>query len=222
MPLIPMGKGQRELIIGDRSTGKTAMAIDTIIDQKDANVFCISSSRSARRNSTVPRSPKSSNRRARSPARRRGGESLRGGCVALDRAVCRLRDGRRADVPRERRADRLRRSHQARAILPGDVAVAAPAAGPAKPTPATCSICTLACWSARQSSPTTSGGGSLTALPVIGTRAGDFSAYIPTNVISITDGQIYLTPQLFFQGCVRRSISGSPSLASASRRRRRR
>ena len=63
------------------------------------------------------------------------------------------------------------------------------------------------------------GGGSMTALPVIETQAGDFSAYIPTNVISITDGQIYLTPQLFFQG-IRPAVDiGSRYRGSAVRRR---
>ncbi len=59
------------------------------------------------------------------------------------------------------------------------------------------------------------GAGSMTALPVIETQAGDFAAYIPTNVISITDGQIYLTPQLFFQGIRRQSTSASRFRASA-------
>ncbi len=68
----------------------------------------------------------------------------------------------------------------------------------ARRTPATCSICTAACSSAPPNSTTRSaGGGSLTGLPVIETQAGDVSAYIPTNVISITDGQIYLEPDLF-------------------------
>ena len=70
----------------------------------------------------------------------------------------------------------------------------------AKPIPATCSICTRACWSAPRSSATRIGGGSLTALPIIETQAGDVSAYIPTNVISITDGQIYLETDLFNSG----------------------
>lgn len=66
------------------------------------------------------------------------------------------------------------------------------------------------------------GSGSLTALPVIETQAGDVSAYIPTNVISITDGQIFLETSLFYQGIRRRSMSAFPSAASALRRRSRR
>ncbi len=69
-----------------------------------------------------------------------------------------------------------------------------------KPIPATCFICTAACWNAPRSCPTSRGGGSLTALPIIETLLGDVSAYIPTNVISITDGQIYLESDLFYSG----------------------
>ena len=70
----------------------------------------------------------------------------------------------------------------------------------ARPTPATSSTCTRACSSARRSCRDELGGGSLTALPIIETQAGDVSAYIPTNVISITDGQIYLETDLFYSG----------------------
>jgi F-type H+-transporting ATPase subunit alpha len=69
-----------------------------------------------------------------------------------------------------------------------------------KPIRATFSICTRAFWSVRRSWATSYGGGSLTALPIIETQAGDVSAYIPTNVISITDGQIFLETELFYQG----------------------
>ncbi len=69
-----------------------------------------------------------------------------------------------------------------------------------------CFICTPVCWSAAPVSNEANGGGSLTALPIIETQAGDVSAYIPTNVISITDGQIYLETDLFYQG-VRPAIS---------------
>ncbi len=70
-----------------------------------------------------------------------------------------------------------------------------------RPTPATSFTCTAACWSALPSfSDDAKGGGSLTALPIIETQAGDVSAYIPTNVISITDGQIFLETELFHAG----------------------
>jgi F-type H+-transporting ATPase subunit alpha len=69
-----------------------------------------------------------------------------------------------------------------------------------KPIRATCFICTPGCWSAQRKLSDKLGGGSLTALPIIETQAGDVSAYIPTNVISITDGQIYLGSDLFYSG----------------------
>ena len=80
------------------------------------------------------------------------------------------------------------------------LAAAAPPARAVRPTPATSSTSTAACSSGRPSSPTTSAPASLTALPIIETKAGDVSAYIPTNVISITDGQVYLQDDLFKSG----------------------
>ena len=82
----------------------------------------------------------------------------------------------------------------------------------AKRTRATCSTCTRGCSSARRSCATELGGGSLTALPIIETQAGDLSAYIPTNVISITDGQIFLESDLFHQG-VRPAINVGNSVS---------
>ena len=95
---------------------------------------------------------------------------------------------------------RLRRPLEARAGVPRDLAAAAPPAGPRGVSRATSSTCTRACSSARRSCKKELGGGSLTALPIIETQAGDLSAYIPTNVISITDGQIFLEADLFNQG----------------------
>ena len=69
-----------------------------------------------------------------------------------------------------------------------------------KPILATCSTCTPACWSGRRTCRDERGGGSMTALPIVETQAGDVSAYIPTNIISITDGQIFLESELFFAG----------------------
>ena len=82
----------------------------------------------------------------------------------------------------------------------------------ARPTPATCSTCTPGCWSARAKLSDELGGGSLTALPIIETKGGDISAYIPTNVISITDGQIFLEAELFFSG-VRPAINVGTSVS---------
>ena len=81
-----------------------------------------------------------------------------------------------------------------------DVADRCAARRDARPIRATCSTCTPACWSAPVKMSDENGGGSMTALPIIETQAGDVSAYIPTNVISITDGQIFLQTDLFFQG----------------------
>ena len=98
------------------------------------------------------------------------------------------------------RAHRLRRPLEAGRGVPPAVAAAAPPAGP-RGVPGRRVLPALAgCSSARPSSPTSCGGGSLTALPIIETQAGDVSAYIPTNVISITDGQIYLETDLFYAG----------------------
>ncbi len=82
----------------------------------------------------------------------------------------------------------------------------------AKHSPAIFSTCIHACLSGLQSSAMQAGGGSLTALPIVETQAGDFSAYIPTNVISITDGQIYLQSELFYAG-VRPAINAGLSVS---------
>ena len=82
----------------------------------------------------------------------------------------------------------------------------------ARPIPATSSTCTRACWSAPRKLDQEHGGGSLTALPIIETQAGDVSAYIPTNVISITDGQIYLEGDLFYAG-IRPAVNAGISVS---------
>ena len=87
----------------------------------------------------------------------------------------------------------------------------------ARPTRATSSTCTAGCSSAPPSCPTSRGGGSLTALPIIETKAGDVSAYIPTNVISITDGQVFLETELFYAG-VRPAINVGISVQPGGRR----
>ena len=111
-----------------------------------------------------------------------------------------------------RRADRLRRPFQARLGLPPGLAAAAPPAGPRGLSRATSSTCTPACWSAPRACSDELGGGSLTSLPIIETQAGDVSAYIPTNVISITDGQIYLETDLFYAG-IRPAINAGISVS---------
>ena len=198
--MIPIGRGQRELIIGDRQTGKTAVAIDTIINQKGLGRHLL--------------------------LRRHRPEAVDGGLGRRQAARVRrhgLHHRRRGDGARSRRRCSSSRPTPASPWASTSATTAAtrssstticrskrwPTASSrcccaarraAKPTRATSSTCTRACSSARPRCPTSSGGGSLTALPIIETQAGDVSAYIPTNVISITDGQIFLETDLFYSG----------------------
>jgi F-type H+/Na+-transporting ATPase subunit alpha len=197
--MIPVGRGQRELIIGDRQTGKTAVAIDTIINQKGKNVFCIYVAVGQKR-STVARVVKTLEEHdamkytivvsasASEPAPMlflapyagcAMGEYFRDngqhGLIVYD------------DLSKQAAAYRelslLLRRPPGREAYPGDVFFL---------------HSRLLERSAKVSDEL--GAGSLTALPIIETQAGDVSAYIPTNVISITDGQIYLESDLFFSG----------------------
>ena len=102
------------------------------------------------------------------------------------------RDGRVVHGQQHGCAHRLRRSEQARRPLTGRYRCCSSVPRAARHTPAMCSTCTAGCWSVRPAVSEAAGGGSVTALPIIETQAGDVSAYISTNVISITDGQIYL------------------------------
>ncbi len=197
--LIPIGKGQRELIIGDRSTGKTAIAIDTIINQKGKNVFCIYVA-IGQKNSTVAALTQVLEQKgameyttivAVSPSEAAalrwiapfagcamGEEMMYGG-----KDVLIIYDDLTKHAQSYREMSLLLRRPPGREAYPGDVFYL---------------HSRLLERAAKLSDDL--GGGSMTALPIIETQAGDFSAYIPTNVISITDGQIYLTPELFFQG----------------------
>ena len=197
--LIPIGKGQRELIIGDRSTGKTAIAIDTIINQKGRNVFCVYVA-IGQKNSTVAALAQMLEQKgamayttivAVSPSE---AAALRwiapfAGCAMAEelmyqgKDVLIVYDDLTKHAQSYREMSLLLRRPPGREAYPGDVFYL---------------HSRLLERAAKLSDEM--GGGSMTALPVIETQAGDFSAYIPTNVISITDGQIYLTPQLFFQG----------------------
>lgn len=197
--MIPIGRGQRELIIGDRQTGKTAIAIDTIINQKDSGVFCIyvaigqKSSNVARvveilekhgamKYTTVVSAS------ANDPAPLQYIAPYAGCAIGEEF----LYTGRHAlviydDLSKQAQAYRqlslLLRRPPGREAYPGDI------------------FYTHSRLLERASKLSDKlGGGSLTALPIIETQAGDVSAYIPTNVISITDGQIYLEPDLFFAG----------------------
>jgi F-type H+-transporting ATPase subunit alpha len=197
--MIPIGRGQRELIIGDRQTGKTAIAVDTIINQKGQNVFCIYVAVGQKR-STVARVVKTLEEH------RAMEFSLVVAATASDAAPMQylapfsgvamgeyFRDnGKHAlivydDLSKHavayRQLSLLLRRPPGREAYPGDVFYL---------------HSRLLERAAKLSDAL--GGGSLTALPIIETQAGDVSAYIPTNVISITDGQIYLGSDLFYSG----------------------
>ncbi len=197
--MIPIGRGQRELIIGDRQTGKTAIAIDTIINQKGKDMICIYVAIGQKR-STVARVVKKLKEEgamdytivvmatASDPAPLQYLAPYTG--VAMGEF---FRDsGRHAlivydDLSKHAQAYRqlslLLRRPPGREAYPGDVFYL---------------HSRLLERAAKLSDD--NGGGSLTALPIIETQAGDVSAYIPTNVISITDGQIYLETDLFYAG----------------------
>ena len=197
--MIPIGRGQRELIIGDRQTGKTAIAVDTIINQKGLDVFCIYVAIGQKR-STVARVVKtledhgamafttvvSATASDAAPlqffapyAGVSMGEYFRdNGKHALI-----IYDDLSKHAVAYRQLSLLLRRPPGREAFPGDVFFV---------------HSRLLERAAKLSKE--KGSGSLTALPIIETQAGDVSAYIPTNVISITDGQIYLAGDLFYSG----------------------
>jgi len=197
--MIPIGRGQRELIIGDRQTGKTAVALDTIINQKGKDVICIYVAIGQKR-STIAQVVKTLGdygamehtivlaASASEPA------SLQyiapySGCAIGEyfmhqgKHVLVVYDDLSKHAAAYREISLLLRRPPGREAYPGDVFYL---------------HSRLLERSAKLSKK--EGGGSITALPIIETQAGDVSAYIPTNVISITDGQIYLESDLFYQG----------------------
>ena len=197
--LIPIGKGQRELIIGDRQVGKTAIAMDAIINQKGKNVYCIYVA-IGQKNSTV--SALTSRFEAEgameyttivttSPADSPALKYIApyAGCAMAEelmyegKDVLIIYDDLTKHAIAYREVSLLLRRPPGREAYPGDIFFL---------------HSRLLERAAKLSDE--KGGGSITALPVIETQAGDVSAYIPTNLISITDGQIYLTTTLFFQG----------------------
>jgi F-type H+-transporting ATPase subunit alpha len=197
--LIPIGKGQRELIIGDRGTGKTAIAIDTIINQKGRDVYCIYVA-IGQKNSTVASLAQILAQRgaleyttivAVSPSEAPALKYLAPytGCAIGEelmyegKDVLIVYDDLTKHAIAYREMSLLLRRPPGREAYPGDIFFL---------------HSRLLERAAKLSDEL--GGGSLTALPIIETQAGDVSAYIPTNLISITDGQIYLTTTLFFQG----------------------
>jgi F-type H+-transporting ATPase subunit alpha len=197
--MIPIGRGQRELLIGDRQTGKSAIAIDTIINQKGKNLFCIYVA-IGQKNSTIARLQATLEQAgameytiivvagASDPAPLKylapyagcamGEEFMESGRDALI-----IYDDLTKHAEAYRNMSLIIRRPPGREAFPGDVFYL---------------HSRLLERAARLSKEY--GGGSLTALPIIETRANDISAYIPTNVISITDGQIFLEADLFNSG----------------------
>src|SRR5665647_1111260 len=197
--MIPIGKGQRELIIGDRQTGKTAIAIDTIINQNQENVICIYVA-IGQKKSTI----------AQLVQTLEGKDAMKytiivaatasdvaplqyiapyAGCAMAEqfmyegKDVLIIYDDLSKHAVAYRAMSLLLRRPPGREAYPGDVFYL---------------HSRLLERAARLSDEL--GGGSITALPIIETQAGDVSAYIPTNVISITDGQIFLESELFYSG----------------------
>jgi len=197
--LIPVGRGQRELILGDRQTGKTAIAVDTIINQCDKGLLCVYCA-IGQRSSSVARVIDDLNRhKARQHTAvivttedHPPGEQFIAPYAAMSMAEHFMQHGRDVlvvldDLTKHARAYRelslLLRRPPGREAFPGDVFYI----------------------HSRLLERSTHlreelGGGSVTAMPIVETEAQNLSAYIPTNLISITDGQIYLSPELFDKG----------------------
>jgi len=197
--MTPIGRGQRELIIGDRQIGKTAICIDTIIRQKDTGVKCIYVA-IGQKKSTVAQVVE---------ALRRNGAmdyTVVVSACASDPAtlqyVAAYSGCSIGEYWRDRKQDALiiydDLSKQAVAYRQISLLLRRPPGREAFPGDIFYNHSRLLERAARVSSDF--GGGSMTALPIIETQAGDVSAYIPTNVISITDGQVYLEPGLFYSG----------------------
>lgn len=197
--LIPIGRGQRELILGDRQTGKTAVAIDTIINQHDTNVICIYCA-IGQRSSSIAKVIEDLRRHNAlehtivvvAEGNDPPGLQYVAPYAATSIAEFFMRQGRDVlivydDMTRHAQAYRqislLLRRPPGREAFPGDIFY----------------IHSRLLERSTRLRPEL-GGGSLTALPVIETEAQNISAYIPTNLISITDGQIYLSPDLFQKG----------------------
>jgi F-type H+-transporting ATPase subunit alpha len=197
--MIPIGRGQRELIIGDRRTGKTAIAIDTIINQKGQDVICIYVAIGQKASNVASVVAKLEEYGAmdytivvmaaaseRAPLKYLApyagcamGEYF---CYKGQHALCIYDDlSKHADAYRQ--MSLLLRRPPGREAYPGDVF-----------------YLHSRLLERAVKLHDDLGGGSLTALPVVETQAGDVSAYIPTNIISITDGQIFLEPDLFYAG----------------------
>ncbi len=197
--MIPIGRGQRELIIGDRGTGKTAIAVDTIINQKGQDVICIYvaigqkastvaglvarlEEHGAMDYTIVIMAPASTSAPMRYIAPYAGAAMGEYFTYSGRHALC-IYDDLTKHADAYRQMSLLLRRPPGREAFPGDIFYLH-----SRLLERACKLSD------------SGGGGSLTALPVIETQAGDVSAYIPTNVISITDGQIFLESDLFYSG----------------------
>jgi F-type H+-transporting ATPase subunit alpha len=197
--MIPIGRGQRELIIGDRQTGKTAIAIDTIINNKDSDLISVYvaigqrmatvvgiaqtlEEADALKNTIIVAAPADEAAPIKFMAPYAGCAMAEHFTYEGRHALC-IYDDLTKHAYAYRQMALLLRRPPGREAYPGDVFYLHSR------------LLERACKLSDDE-----GGGSLTALPVIETQAGDVSAYIPTNVISITDGQIFLEPKLFYSG----------------------
>ncbi len=197
--LIPIGRGQRELLIGDRQTGKTAIAIDAILNQKGQNMICVYVSIGQKDSKlrklqtrleeggamayTIIVSAGSSESSALSYIAPYTGVSIAEFFMDQGKDVLIIYDDLSKHAVAYREISLLLRRPPGREAYPGDVFYLHSR------------LLERACRRNKEY-----GGGSITALPIIETQAGDISAYIPTNVISITDGQIFLETDLFYKG----------------------
>jgi F-type H+/Na+-transporting ATPase subunit alpha len=209
--MIPIGRGQRELIIGDRQTGKTAIAIDTIINNKDSDVICIYvaigqrmatvvqvmetlEENGAMENTIIVAAPANEAAPIKYMAPYAGCAMGEHFLYQGKHALC-IYDDLSKHAAAYRQMSLLLRRPPGREAYPGDVFY----------------LHSRLLERAVKLSDA-EGAGSLTALPIIETQAGDISAYIPTNVISITDGQIFLETDLFYSG-VRPAINVGTSVS---------
>lgn len=197
--MVPIGRGQRELIIGDRQTGKTAIAVDTIINQKGQNMHCIyvAIGQKASTVASIVKTLKEHDAMEYTTVVAATASELAplqyiapyAGCAIgeewMERGedVLIIYDDLSKHATAYRTLSLLLRRPPGREAYPGDVFYLH-----SRLLERSCRL------------DDAHGGGSITALPIIETQAGDVSAYIPTNVISITDGQIFLETELFFSG----------------------
>lgn len=197
--MIPVGRGQRELIIGDRQTGKTTIAIDTIINQKGKDVVCVyvAIGQKESKIAQVVENLKANDAMSYTTVVLAGisagpafsylapyaGVAIAEYFMDLGRDVLIVYDDLSKHAVAYRELSLLLKRPPGREAYPGDVFYIHSR------------LLERACRRNQEA-----GGGSITALPIIETQAGDISAYIPTNVISITDGQIFLDSNLFYKG----------------------